>query len=93
MFTLEKRFQEHCTDSKKFNLENRPLYLAMRKYGCDKFRIELLEEPEIEALAEREQFWISKLNTFHDGYNATLGEMERFYMIIPSSLKTIRVGC
>lgn len=42
--SLEKRFQEHCRESRKERSEHRPLYSAMRKYGEDKFYIELIEE-------------------------------------------------
>ena len=38
--TIEKRFREHCTDSKKFTIEKRPLYNAMNKYGIEHFHIE-----------------------------------------------------
>ena len=43
--SIEKRFQEHCRDSRKENI-NRPLYAAMRKYGIEHFRISLLEETD-----------------------------------------------
>jgi len=43
----------------------------MRKYGVEHFHIELIEEtnnPE-----EREIYWIEKLGSFKNGYNATMG--------------------
>ena len=43
----------------------------MRKYGIEHFHVELLEatdKPE-----ERERFWIIEKNSYHNGYNATLG--------------------
>ena len=45
----------------------------MNKYGIEHFFIELLETVEISKLEEREQYWIEKLNTYHNGYNATIG--------------------
>ena len=69
--SIDKRFKEHCRDSKKKRNEKRPLYLAMNKYGIEHFHIFLLEEtnnPE-----EREKFWIEKLQSFKYGYNATVG--------------------
>lgn len=45
----------------------------MNKYGIEHFSIKLLEECEISILEQREQFWIDELNTYHYGYNATLG--------------------
>ena len=43
----------------------------MNKYGIEHFHIEQLEETN--NAEEREQYWIKKLNTYHNGYNATLG--------------------
>ena len=31
--TIEERFREHCSDSKKERCNKRPLYDAMNKYG------------------------------------------------------------
>ena len=45
----------------------------MKKHGEDKFSIHLLEEAPEELLAEREIYWIKKLGTYHNGYNATYG--------------------
>lgn len=73
---IQKRFLEHCADSKKFS--NRPLYRAMTKYGTDKFSISLLEETEVPE--EREIFWIKELGTYHNGYNATLGGDGKKYL-------------
>lgn len=70
-FSIEKRFREHCHDAFQERNEKRPLYAAMRKYGIENFRVELLEEtnePEV-----REIYWIEKLASFKTGYNATLG--------------------
>ena len=38
--TIEKRFQQHCKDSQRDKMSNRPLYKAMRKYGVEFFSIE-----------------------------------------------------
>lgn len=70
-FSLEKRFKEHCADSKKEGKEKRPLYAAMRKYGIENFYIELLEETDNPE--EREKFWIEEKGSFKYGYNATTG--------------------
>ena len=71
--SIEKRFEEHQKDSLKKEEEIRPLYRAMNKYGRDKFHIELIEESPIEKLSEREIYWINFYNSYHNGYNATLG--------------------
>lgn len=72
LFDAEKRFQEHCADSKKRKMENRPLYSAMRKYGTEHFHMEIIEETDNPV--EREKYWIEKLGTYGNGnYNATRG--------------------
>ena len=70
-FSIEKRFKEHCSDAFKERCEKRPLYSAMRKYGVENFEISLLEETDNPE--EREIFWINEKNSYHHGYNATLG--------------------
>ena len=69
--SLNKRFSQHCHE--RFRSSNRPLYRAMNKYGIENFSIILLENCDIEKLAEREQYWIELKKTHYDGYNATLG--------------------
>ena len=78
-FSIEKRFKEHCRDSKKEH-QNRPLYNAMNKYGIEHFKIELIEEcnnPE-----EREIYWIQHFDSYKNGYNATLGGDGKNILII-----------
>lgn len=69
--TIEKRFQQHCSDSQREGMNNRPLYKAMRKYGVEFFSIEEIEQTE--QPEERETYWIEFYGTFKNGYNATLG--------------------
>ena len=76
-FSIEKRFQEHCRDSRKENI-NRPLYAAMRKYGIEHFHISILEETDNPE--ERERYWIELLGTFKNGYNATIGGDGKKYL-------------
>ena len=71
--SIEKRFQEHKKDSIRSRMENRPLYRAMNKYGCDHFQIELVEEAAIEVLSQREEYWIAFYHSYENGYNATKG--------------------
>ena len=76
--SIEKRFAEHCSDSKKERCKNRPLYRAMNKYGCENFSVSLLEEtdqPEI-----REEYWIEQKQSYHNGYNATRGGDGKKYL-------------
>lgn len=71
--TLEDRFADHLRESNKDRAENRPLYNAIKKYGKENFYIELLEEVELKDIDNKEQYWISKLDTYNNGYNATIG--------------------
>lgn len=72
--TIEERFYQHIEDSKRPHTEKRALYDAMLKYGYNHFSISLLETVETEEQAcEQEQYWIKKLNTYHNGYNMTYG--------------------
>jgi len=56
--TIEKRFKEHCRDSKRLSEENRPLYTAMQKYGIEHFSAQELEQCSTEEASAREAFWI-----------------------------------
>lgn len=74
-YSVTKRFQEHCSDSKRERCEKRPLYDAMNKYGTENFIVEEIEHVvDDNLLSEREIFWIKELQTYgHNGYNATKG--------------------
>lgn len=103
--TVEKRFKEHIGDSRKKRCEKRPLYKAMNKYGVEHFYIEVLEECSAEIVAIREEYWISKLNTYgSNGYNATRGgdskkyydyqEIANMYLKLQNQQKTAQYfGC
>ena len=73
-YSITKRFQEHCKDSKKERCERRPLYNAMNKYGIENFVVEELIECPNDELDSYEKMYIEKLQTYgHNGYNATKG--------------------
>lgn len=73
-YSITKRFQEHCRDSKKERCERRPLYDAMNKYGIENFVVEELIECPNDELDSYEKMYIEKLQTYgHNGYNATKG--------------------
>ena len=69
--TIEQRWKQHCIDAKKEQCRNRPLYSAMNKYGIENFTIQKIEY--CENCEEQEKFWIDYYDTYHNGYNATLG--------------------
>ena len=63
------RFNEHLREALKH--PDRPLYRAINKYGKENFSIETLEQTN--DAENREIFWIKELDTYRNGYNATLG--------------------
>lgn len=72
--TLDQRFTEHKIEAFRSRAEKRPLYSAMRKYGIENFKIELIEDNLSDDLInEREIYWIEFYKTYHNGYNATIG--------------------
>lgn len=69
---IHKRFNAH--KSAAFNSNNRlynaPLYCAIRKYGIENFKFEILEECDEAELNDKEIFYISKYQTHgKKGYN------------------------
>lgn len=71
--TVEERFKQHVKDSNKVQYQNRPLYRAFVKYGVENFSYSILEECSRDDSAAREIYWIGKLDTYKNGYNATIG--------------------
>ena len=71
--TLENRWKQHIKDSRKKRYEKRPLYQAIKKYGIENFKIEKIEDCSTEKLHKREKYWIEVYDTFHNGYNVTMG--------------------
>ena len=78
--SVENRWKEHCSDSKKRKNEKRPLYSAMNKYGIENFKIEQIEECSDNIVDEREVYWIEYYQTFKQGYNATKGGDGKHYL-------------
>lgn len=73
---IQRRWRNHrrdaknCTDPK--NLKN-PLYQDIRKYGINNFIFEIIEICSLEELNDKERYWISYYDSFHNGYNRTEG--------------------
>lgn len=71
--TIQERWKYHIGDSHRERCKQRPLYRAMNKYGVENFSIQILEQCSPEEMDQREMYWINKLQSYHNGYNATLG--------------------
>lgn len=74
---LSERWKDHLESSKDLN-NQRPLYLAMRKYGIENFSCSIIEQCPDSILNEREQYWIKEKQTWiseypNKGYNLTCG--------------------
>ena len=52
---------------------NTKIHKAMRELGIENFYIEILEECDYELLSDKEIYWIDQYNSYHKGYNMTLG--------------------
>ena len=77
--SIHRRWQMHQHDARYKQNQTRPICRALNKYGVDNFIINKLEECDEKDLNEREQYWIQKLDTYNNGYNATLGGDSRRY--------------
>ena len=71
----QKRFNEHLNDALKYNRDsNRKFYNAIRKYGKDFWKIEVLvENLSVVDAKNKEIEMINFYNTYYKGYNATRG--------------------
>lgn len=73
----KERFKQHIKSSKYSSSQsyNYPLQRAFRKYGIENFSFTIIEECELDIVAEREKYYIVKYNTLTNkgyGYNQTL---------------------
>lgn len=69
------RIKKHISKINEVNASqyNFQIYQAMRKYGIENFKVEILEACQEDILNEREIYWIQKYDSFKHGYNSTLG--------------------
>lgn len=91
-YSVTKRFQEHCRDSRKERCEKRPLYDAVNKYGIENFVVKELIECPNEELSSYEIMYIDKLGTYHNGYNATKGEDGSILFDYDKIIETYKLG-
>lgn len=72
---IHKRWNNHMSayNNPNANEYDYYLYRSMRKHGIENFNFEVLEECKVEDLNDREKFWISKFDSYRNGYNSTTG--------------------
>lgn len=81
------RWSGHRCDSKVRDL---PLYNAMRKYGLENFKFSILEECEVNELADREDYWIAYYNSYvPNGYNINQAETHWTNRAVPQRVLDI----
>lgn len=72
---INRRIKRH--KSRAFNINSNgygyPLYKAIRKYGIDNFSFEVLEECAKDELNEKEIYYITKYDSWKNGYNQNEG--------------------
>lgn len=68
----QNRWKGHTIDAYR-NDKDTKLYRAIRKYGEESFTIELLGRYESGVLEQKEREYIKEYDSFHNGYNSTIG--------------------
>ncbi len=66
--TIDARWKSHVYEA-KLNKYDMYFHKAIRKYGSENFRIELLETCDETTVYDRERYWIKTLGTLGSGYN------------------------
>ena len=72
----ERRWKDHqrLAFTEGHKEYNKTLYKAMRKYGINNFVFEIIEELKDYSISgEREKYWISLYDSYHNGYNENEG--------------------
>lgn len=67
---VKLRWMQHKRLSVWKKYSNNPMYLDMKKFGVDKFELEILEEVEIDNLKDKEQQFIESLKPSYNNNNA-----------------------
>ena len=74
-FEVEARYHRHLYEAKR-NVLQYPLYKAIRKYGEQNFKLDIIEQVDNELLNQQEQYWIKYYDSYiknNKGYNCTYG--------------------
>lgn len=70
---LNNRWQQHYKQALKES-KNRKFYNAIRKYGIDVWKTEVIDVAiNADEAKNKETLYIEKYNSYYDGYNSTLG--------------------
>lgn len=72
----EQKSVMYQSSAKYFLKIKRPILVAIRKYGWDNMKFEIIDRNDnwtTQELNAREKYWIQHYNTLHNGYNITPG--------------------
>lgn len=70
---IYERWKEHISLLRREKHVNNHLQRAWNKYGDYNFEFSIVEECDENALNDREIYWIAEYDSYHNGYNQTLG--------------------
>lgn len=70
---LQRRWNQHIIDAQNHKNEKNHFHSAIRKYGKQNFKAEVIETCLEEQLNEKEKYWINFYDSYNNGYNSTLG--------------------
>jgi hypothetical protein len=91
-FGYENRFKHHMTNAFIKSKENDcpRFYNAIRKYGKDNFRVELLKSCSMEERGHYEKYYIDFYKSYDDkyGYNISLGGDGRSVSFVNEDIRT-----
>ena len=77
------RLREHFKEMHESRSSHRPLYRAMHKYGIEQFDMRVVKTGLTPQEAESfEVDLIAELDTFNNGYNATIGGDGKTYRFV-----------
>ncbi|MBC5667289.1 GIY-YIG nuclease family protein [Eubacterium sp. BX4] len=70
---IEDRWRHHINELKRNEHDNKYLQRSYNKYGLDNFKFYILEQCNQKDLDDKEIYWITKLDTYKNGFNLTKG--------------------
>lgn len=85
------RWKEHIYNATS-PYNNMDICNAIREEGVDNFTFYVIETCNEDVVSEREKYWIEKLDSYHNGYNSTLGGsgvLRDLYNLSNSNIKPI----
>lgn len=72
--SIETRWKRHIQDAFRWDRDiNTKFYNALRKYGSEHFKVNILGQFEEGILEQKEMEYIQKYSSYINGYNSTLG--------------------